>query len=192
MAAPPRSLPVRYGAVAMTLHWLIALAIIANIVIGLSMTEPPVFPLIALHKSIGFTVLVLSVLRVVWRVMNPVPPAPLGLEPWLRITAHALQHLFYFLIVAVPLAGWLMVSAGGHATPVFGLFEWPAFPILSGMPRSVAHPWHELFETAHVWLAWAMIILVPLHILAALYHHFARGDNVLLRMLPGVRLRSGM
>jgi cytochrome b561 len=75
---------------------------------------------------------------------------------------------------------------------VFGLFDWPAFPVLSGMTRSVAHPYHEVFETAHIWLAWGMIGLVPLHILAALYHHFVRRDNALLRMLPGVRLRSGV
>ncbi len=189
----------RYGAVAASLHWLIAAAIIANIYIGLEMSDlprsdPAKFELFSLHKSIGLTVLVISIFRVVWRLMNPVPPPPRGLQPWMRISGRAMQHLFYVLIVAIPLAGWLLVSSGsmGHGTPVFGLFDWPAFPWLSEMTRSVAHPYHEFFDTAHVWMAWAMIVLVPLHILAALYHHFIRGDNVLIRMLPGVRLRSGV
>jgi len=60
------------------------------------------------------------------------------------------------------------------------------------MTRSVAHPYHEIFETTHVVLAWSMIGLIPLHIAAALYHHYGRGDNALLRMLPGARLRSGV
>jgi cytochrome b561 len=200
-----RDLPTRYGAVAMTLHWLIAILIIINLYLGLSFDDyargdPMKFQVISLHKSIGLTVLVLSVLRLVWRWINPVPPPPTGLKPWMRTAALFMHRLFYFMIIAIPLAGWLMVSAGamGHATPVFGqfgiphLFDWPAFPVLSGMTRSVAHPYHEAFETIHVWLAWAMIGLVPLHVLAALYHHFLHGDNALLRMLPGTRLRSGV
>jgi cytochrome b561 len=60
------------------------------------------------------------------------------------------------------------------------------------MKRSVAHPYHEVFQIVHVWLAWSMIGLVPLHIGAALYHHFVRRDNTFLRMLPGVKLRGGV
>ncbi len=194
-----RDLPTRYGTVAMTLHWLIAVAIIANLYIGLEasdlrFSDPNFLPLMWWHKSIGLTVLALSVLRLVWRWMNPVPPPPQGLDRWARVSGTLLHHLFYFMIVAIPLAGWLTVSAGsqGHGTSVFGLFDWPAFPVLTGLTRSAAHPWHETFETVHVWLAWAMIGLVPLHILAGLYHHLVRRDNVLLRMLPGSRLRSGV
>jgi cytochrome b561 len=184
----------RYSAVAMTLHWLIAAGVVANIVIGLSMTDPDIPSLMALHKSIGFTVLVLSVLRLVWRWMNPVPPPPQGLAPWMRVSSRAMHFLFYFLIIATPLAGWLMVSVGsmGHPTSVFGLFNWPSVPILADMTRSVGHPYHKFFNTIHIGLAWAMIGLIPLHVGAALYHHFMRGDNVLLRMLPGARLRSGV
>jgi len=199
MTAPIRELPLRYGAVAMTFHWLIAAAIIANLYIGLTMVDlprgdPAKLELFGLHKSIGFAVLVLSAGRVLWRLVNPAPRPPLGLASWLRIAGRALQHLFYILIVAIPLAGWLMVSvaAAGHPTPVFGLFGWPAFPWLADLPRAAGHPYHEIFETIHVWLAWSMLGLIPLHIGAALYHHLVRGDNVLLRMLPGARLRGGV
>lgn len=178
----------------MTLHWIIAALIITNIILGLSMTEPDIPSLIALHKSIGFTILVLSVLRLVWRWMNPVPPPPMGLNRWIRVSGRFTHYLFYALIIIIPLSGWIFTSAGamGHPASVFGLFNWPAFPGFSEMTRSVARPYHSAFHTMHVWLAWAMIGLVPLHIFAALYHHFYRGDNVLLRMLPGVRLRSGV
>lgn len=199
MTTPVRDLPSRYGAVAMLLHWTIGIAIIANIIIGLTFGDmprgdPTKMELIWWHKSIGLAVLLLSVLRLVWRWVNPLPPPPQGLNRWIRVSGTFMHHLLYFMMIVIPLAGWLMVSAGagGHGSPFFGLFDWPAFPGLSDLPRSAAHPYHEAFETVHVWLAWAMIGLVPAHILAALYHHFMRGDNVLLRMLPGVKLRSGV
>lgn len=189
----------RYGVVAMSLHWLIAALLITNLYIGLSFDDfprgsPELFKWLALHKSIGLTVLVLSVLRLVWRWLNPVPPPPQGLNRWIRVSGRFMHYLFYFLIVSIPLAGWLMVSVGsmGHGTPVFGLFSWPGFPGLSDLPRSQGHPYHEFFETIHTWFAWSMLVLIPLHVFAALYHHFLRRDNVLLRMLPGVRLRSGV
>jgi len=193
---PVANTALRYGTVALTLHWLIAAAVIANIAIGLYMSDlprsdPSKFELIALHKSIGLTVLLLSVIRVVWRLVNPVPPPPPGLAPWLKFAGRAMHVLLYFLIVAIPLAGWLMVSVGsmGHPTPVFGLFGWPSFPILADMPRSAGHPYHEFFETTHVWLAWSAIVLIPLHVGAALYHQFVLRDRLLARMMPGMRSR---
>src|SRR5271157_5261876 len=99
---------LRYGTVAMTLHWLIAAAIIANVCIGLYMADlpnrdPSKFELISLHKSIGLSVLVFSVLRVVWRLVNPVPPSPPGLAPWMAFAGRAMHYILYVLIVAVPL-----------------------------------------------------------------------------------------
>jgi len=194
---PAGNTTLRYGTVAMSLHWLIAATVIANIAIGLIMsdlprTDPTKFQLIGLHKSIGLTVLTLSVLRLVWRWVNPVPPPPPGLSSLMKFAGRAVHFILYFLIVAVPLAGWLMVSVGsmGHPTPVFGLFGWPSFPVLADMSRSAGHPYHEAFEFIHVLLAWGMIVLVPIHIAAALYHQFVRGDDVLLRMLPGTRVRG--
>lgn len=199
MNTPNRDLPNRYGTVAMILHWLIAAAIIANLYIGLTAPDlprgdPDKMFLMGWHKSLGLAVLALSVLRLVWRWMNPAPPPPPGLSPMIRALGLGMHYLFYFLIIAIPLAGWLMVSSGsqGHGISFFGLFDWPAFPYLTDLPRHEAHPYHEVFGTAHTVFAWAMLGLLPLHILAGLYHHFIRGDNVLLRMIPGSRLRSGV
>ena len=194
MSASVRNLPTRYGAIAMTLHWLIAAAIITNVIVVLAAPEdrsPERIAMMSFHMALGLTVLVLSILRLVWRWINPVPPPPLGLAPWMRIAGSATHHLLYGLMIAIPLAGWLMVSAN-HFTPSwFGLFAWPALPGFGGLDKAASHQWHETFETIHVVLGWAMIVLIPAHIGAGLYHHLVRQDNVLLRMLPGTRLRGG-
>jgi cytochrome b561 len=186
---------LRYGSVAMSLHWLIALLVIANICFGLYMGElprsdPSKFTIVQIHKSIGLSVLVLSLARVVWRLINPVPALPRGMNPVLRFAAHASHFVLYFLIVFIPLTGWIMVSASplGNGTLYFGLFTWPNLPFFAGMTRADLHPYHELFGNAHVFLAWSAIVLVPLHVLAALYHQFLRRDDVLKRMLPGTEV----
>jgi cytochrome b561 len=195
MNAPVRDLPSRYGLVAMTLHWLIAIAIITNIVLILTMPEgrtPTHRIMMSWHMSIGLTVIVLSIARIIWRWINPLPPPPHGLNRWLHVSAKAMHHLLYTLMVAIPLAGWLMVSASGFSPPWFGLFNWPVFPGFGGLGKEAGHDVHEIFESIHVVLGWAMIVLIPCHIGAALYHHIVRKDNVLIRMLPGTRLRSGV
>lgn len=195
MNAPVRDLPSRYGAVAMVLHWLIAAAIIINIIVVLAAPEghsPERLTMMSFHRALGLTILVLSIVRLVWRWINPAPPPPRGLAPWMRIAGTATHHLLYGLMIAIPLAGWLMVSASHSAPSWFGLFNWPLLPGFAGLDKAASHQWHETFETIHVALGWAMIILIPAHIGAALYHHLLRKDNVLLRMLPGTRLRSGV
>jgi len=184
----------RYGTVAMSLHWLIAAFVIVNIGFGLIMgdlprSDPNKFTIIQIHKSIGLTVLVLSVIVVVWRLMNPPPPLPAGMSPLMRLAAHGTHYLLYFLIVAIPLSGWIMVSASplGNSTPWFFLFGWPNLPFFAGMTREAVHPYRELWETTHVWLAWSAIVFVPLHIGAALYHQFWLRDRLLARMVPGLR-----
>src|SRR5580698_8053628 len=113
---PTRNTALRYGNVAMSFHWIIALLVIANICAGLYMGElprsdPNKFMIFQTHKSIGLTVLVLSVLRVIWRLINPVPPLPAGMSAPLRYVAHISHFVLYFLIVFIPLTGWIMVSA---------------------------------------------------------------------------------
>ena len=190
-----RNSVLRYGTVAMTFHWIIAILVIANIAFGLYMsdlprTDPNKFMIVQLHKSIGLTVLILSLARLAWRLMNTVPPMPLGMNPVLRLAGRASHFLFYFLIIFIPLSGYVLVSASplGNGTLFFGLFTWPNLPFFTGMTREAIHPYREAFETTHVFLAWSAIVLVPIHILAALYHQFVRGDDVLHRMIPGTNV----
>ena len=182
----------RYGTVAMSLHWLIAALVIANICLGLyfsdmSHNDPRLFALVQTHKSIGLTVLALSVLRLLWRLVNPVPPLPPGMGPFLRFAAHASHFLLYFLIIAIPLSGWALVSSSplGLPTMYFGWFEWPHIGFLAGLTRAQKIPLSHGFGATHVILAWLAIVLVPVHVLAALYHQFIRRDGVLKRILPG-------
>jgi cytochrome b561 len=187
---------LRYGSVAMTFHWIIATLLIANLALGLWFAEfmthkdPNLFAVVQIHKSIGLTVLVLSLLRLGWRLINPVPPLPRTMGPGLRALAHTSHFLLYAFMIVIPLSGWLMVSASsiGLGTPFFGLFHVPDAPFLSSLPRAERHPYHEMFGMVHVYLAWAMIVLVPVHVAAALYHQFLSRDDVLKRMLPGTRV----
>ncbi|MGH6871749.1 MAG: cytochrome b [Rhizomicrobium sp.] len=183
---------LRYGAVAMTLHWTIAALLVTNICLGLYFadlphSDPNLFMLVQTHKSIGLTVLVLSLARLGWRLMNPVPPLPRGMNPALRIAARTSHVLLYVLIIAIPLSGWLMVSASplGLPTHYFGMFNWPALPFFADMAREQKHAIQHNFGAVHVVLAWSAIVLIPIHVAGAIYHQFLRGDDVFKRMLPG-------
>src|SRR5215469_1217000 len=105
----------RYGTVAMTFHWVIALLVVINVCLGfwfanvMERGDPNLFAVVQFHKSIGLTVLALSVLRLGWRLINPIPPMPAGMSPALVVAARASHALLYVFIIVVPLAGWVMV-----------------------------------------------------------------------------------
>jgi cytochrome b561 len=181
----------RYGVVAMSLHWLIAFAIIGNFGLGLYMHELPLakretIELFQFHKSIGLTVLALSVLRLLWRLVNPVPALPEGLPGWERAAARASHVLLYFLMIAIPLAGWIMVSLSPLELPTywFKMFEVPHLPV-SGLRSAV---WEDAFKVIHAYLAFAIAGLAVLHVMAALRHHLILKNDVLKRMIPGTRV----
>ena len=182
---------LRYGTGAMIFHWVIAALLIANICLGLYFADLPrsdpwKFELTQFHKSIGLTILVLSVLRLAWRLSHPVPPLPAGMSWGLRVAARASHWLFYFLIIAIPLSGWIMVSASplGLPTNYFHIFHWPNLWFVADLPRAQKIGLHEPLESVHNVLAWSAIVLIPIHVLAALYHQFVRRDDLLWRMLP--------
>lgn len=187
-----RNTQLRYGSVAMTLHWVIAALVLINLCLGLYMADLPRtdanrFMLFQLHKSFGLTVLVLSLARLGWRLVNPVPPAPRGLHPLLRLSARGAHALLYVFIIAIPLAGWAMVSSSslGLPTPYFGLFSWPNISFLAEMAPAAKAANLDFFKETHELLAESAIVLIALHVLAALYHQFLRRDDVLRRMVPG-------
>lgn len=169
---------VKYHAVARILHWLIAIAIIAEIVIGLGHESwDGATWAMPVHKATGITILVLSVLRLVWRLAHPAPALPVTMPSWQTRLAHGLHWLFYGMIIAVPVTGWIMSSAGKYPLNWFGLFDIPKLPVMpKGAIANFAHEAHEV-------MAIAFIPLLLLHIGAALYHHFIVRDGVLRRML---------
>lgn len=184
--------PTRYGTVAMTLHWLIALAVIAMLVIGKIMADldnddPNRFTLIQLHKSTGLTILFLTLLRIGWRLTNAVPPLPATMRTWERWAAHSTHFALYVLLLAIPLSGWANASSSSSGIPTvwFGLLEVPNLPGLQDSPDR--RELHEQAEETHELLGNLMILLLLLHVGAALKHHFWDRDNVLKRMLPFTR-----
>lgn len=175
----------RYNRVAMTFHWAIAALIVVNVVIGLF---GDAFPAelrgssMGYHKAAGITVLFLSLGRLAWRLMNPPPPFSSHLKRWERWLASATHHLFYVLMIGVPLAGWLYVSAATKPRPLtfFGLFDIPFLPVA----RTEAGA--GLFNEVHEVLAFVTIGLLLLHVAGALKHQFIDRDNELGRMVPGM------
>lgn len=190
-ASAPAGGRARYDGVAMALHWLIALAVFLNIGLGLYMGELPrgdlMKPVIAgLHMSAGLSILVLTIVRIGWRLPHSIPPLPAAMPPWQKALARTVELLLYVLTIAVPLAGWLAISAGpqGHGVSYFGLFDWPAIGPMANVAADYAHAVEEALEETHVLLAWTLLGLAVLHIVAAIYHHGIRRDGVVRTMLP--------
>lgn len=188
----PHVSQTRYSGVAMTLHWLIAAAIVTNVGIAWyanTLHGLAKMPSMQIHKSLGITILLLTAARLAWRLFKKPPEMRADLKPWERWLAHAVHALFYLTMVALPLTGWAMVSATPliHVYPInmFGLFHWPEIASLANLPHDQMHAAHETFESAHGLLAKLIVyVLIPLHILGALKHQFLDRDHELGRMIP--------
>lgn len=172
----------RYTKPAMLLHWLTAVLIIAAFSLGVVMTDihgitPTKLKYYSWHKWMGVTVLLLAVLRVLWRKANTPPPHPAGMPAWQLKAADGMHYLLYFLIFAVPIAGYLYTYAAGVPVVYLGLVQLPA-PFA---PNAELKP---LLKTVHYVLSMTMAAAVAAHVLAALKHHFIDRDDVLKRMLP--------
>jgi len=171
----------RYDGVAVTLHWLMAVLLIALWGLGLVLEELPKgdfrAQMFGLHKAFGALVLVLVAARLAWRLTHSAPALPdsmAGLEAALARLGHL---ALYALMIVLPLSGIVMSQAGGREVSMFGLV----------LPTLVQpdHDLKEAFEEVHEVLAWILALVVGGHLLAALRHHFMLKDDVLTRMLPG-------
>lgn len=181
----PRPSTEGYTAVAILLHWAMALAIVALFLIGWFMVDLPKGPergaTFALHKSIGLTVFALLLLRVAWRVFNPPPPPPPGLAPWQRTLSGAAHLALYALMVLQPLTGYISSSFAGYGTSWFGLVRLPDW---GGKNPDL----NELFSTVHESCSVALALVVAVHVAGALRHLITPGDHTFRRMLrPGRR-----
>ncbi|MCW5626539.1 MAG: cytochrome b [Burkholderiales bacterium] len=178
----------RYTAVAVLFHWLIAVAIGSNFVLGLVMTDMAMSPAklkyYSYHKWAGVTIFLLVLLRILWRLFHRPPELPAHMKTWERALAGVSHLLLYAATLAVPLTGWLFSSAKGFKTVYFG--KWPIPDLLDKNPLLA-----DLLKEAHENLAFLMAALVVLHVAAALKHHFIDRDDILARMVPGLRPRTG-
>ena len=192
----PRLAVRRYDAVAMSLHWLIAALLIANIALAWyfnTLTGLAKIPPVQLHKSFGITILILSVLRLAWRFISPAPRLPLSVRTWERIGSAIVQGLFYVIMLGMPLSGWALTSASRliqvYPIMLYGVIHWPAIGPLTRLPLDQMKSAHHLFVTTHSLLAWLAYGLIALHVSAAVRHCFILRDGVAERMIPFLRPR---
>ncbi len=173
--------PEHYAAAAKWLHWLTALCIFIIIPVGIIMHEMKPGPLqnqlYDLHRSLGFVVLLLALMRIAVRLGQGAPPPYVGLTTFERIASTATHHLLYLLLFTMPIIGWLMTSAFGADINVFGLFK---LPHLIGKDMAL----FKILQAMHKAGGIIMAVLVLLHIGGALMHTFVKRDIVLWRMLP--------
>lgn len=182
----------RYTYVAMALHWLIASAIAVMLATGFWMvdaikvpeTQATAFHTYQFHKSLGLTILVLSLCRLGWRLLHPPPALPSEMGSLSRFAAHSTHIVFYALMISMPISGWAMVSASpiGMPTVVFDWFEVPHIPWLENVADKAAA--EAQLKQMHLAAALTMSGLLCLHIAAALKHQFIDRDDLIMRIVP--------
>jgi cytochrome b561 len=177
----------RYTAVAISLHWLLAVLLLGMVALGFTMHDLHLSPLklrlVNWHKWTGVSVFLLAVLRLAWRAGHAPPQPPAGMSPLLRVAAKGLHLALYALMFLIPLSGWVMSSAKGFQTVWFGVLP---LPDLVRKDPALGDRLLELHETLNLLL----LLLVAGHLGAALKHHFIDRDDVLVRMLPRIGGRS--
>ncbi len=181
-----RNTTIRWGALSKFFHWTIVVLVITQWVLAAAAHDLPngleKFTTLARHKSIGITILVLALLRLLWRWANPTPELPTTLKPYERWLAHGTHFALYALLFAQPITGWIMSSAADFPVSYFG---WFTLPDLVQPDKQFA----KFMEEVHHWLFRGIVCVAILHIFAALWHHFRLKDDVLKRMLPFGDLR---
>jgi cytochrome b561 len=188
-AANPVPVDLRYGAVSIALHWIIATLIVIQVCLGWYMNEvlpdhsPAQAQIVTLHISVGLTILLLVLIRIGVRLAHPAPPFPAQIPPWERLLARATHVLFYGLMLALPLTGWAIVSIRHGDVHFWGL-PWPKLPGLGFLMTPDHKAWRQELQHIHVYiLIWIVILNLVLHVAGALWLQVT-GPGVLWRMAP--------
>ncbi|NQV86884.1 MAG: cytochrome b [Woeseiaceae bacterium] len=170
-----------WGVVARTFHWVFAVIIFVQLVLGKVAEEARMSPqkldLFVWHKSIGVTILLLLTFRIVWRLINTPPETVAGIARWEHWAARVGHILLYGLMIAVPISGWWVSDTSRIPFEAFWLLP---VPDLLEANRDVS----QVAETVHGILTKTLLVLIVVHIVAALRHHFILGNDTLRRMLP--------
>ncbi len=188
VAAEPRA--ARYSSVAIAFHWATAVLLLAQVALGLRMGAlhgSARFAVFQLHKSVGITILLLVVLRLAWRLYQH-PPAAIG-RGWEKTLATAVHPLFYLLLFALPVSGWIIISTSRIMVPtlLYGVLPWPHFPGTGALAMSAREAWNDAATFTHNNLVLLLYGLFALHVAGALKHQLIDGDRTIARMFPGVR-----
>ena len=179
----------RYTGIAIALHWLIAVAILGTFLLGQYMTNlqlsPAKLKLYSYHKWIGVTIFLLVLVRIAWRLAHRPPLPPASMPAWQHSAASIAHFFLYALTLAIPVSGWLMSSASGFQVVYLGVIP---IPDLLAKSKDAAQELKQLHEA----LNWLMVLVVAMHVAAALKHHLMDRDDVLQRMLPFLKQRSAV
>lgn len=179
-----RNTTKEYGSVSKGLHWLIAIGIFVLIYLGLEQAGmergPEKFAVRGTHASVALLVLLLMTLRLVWRFMNKTPAHPDNMPGWQRLSSTLVHAGIYIAVFVQLISGAMTVATGGNSLPFFGLFSVP-------LPVAENDDNHEFWEGIHEPFWIVLAVLLAIHILAALYHHFIAKNDVLRRMTVGIK-----
>lgn len=169
------------------LHWatFVAVAVAFGLAFAREFVESSVerAALMDLHRSVGVTVLALTLVRALARLVGPKAPSGADLPRPMRVAARVAHVLLYALLIVTPLLGWALTSAANRVVRPFGLFDLPALVARNRELADALAEWHES-------CAFTLLAIIGVHAAAALYHHFARRDQVLVSMLPMLRRRG--
>ena len=180
----------RYSTLAIVLHWTIAALIVLQIILAGRMEgrTPEAFAVVQFHKSIGITVLLLSLVRLAWRLIHPPPPEPATLVGWEKTLSSVVHWAFYVVMIGMPITGWIMVSASRIEIPtlLYGVVPWPHIPGLPHMAPAAKKIWHDAALNAHHLIIKGAYVLIALHVAGALKHQLlSKNEPILSRMAPG-------
>ena len=172
---------LQYGTTAKVFHWLIVALLMAQYLIGWLMPDlhrdmKPGAPM-TFHISCGLTILMLIVLRFVWRLTHPVAPDS-SLTPMQRLGSEAVHWILYALVLATTLSGWLFASFRGWSVSYFYLFPLPMLAADNAAAGKAIDGLHQAME-------WALLVFIVIHVASALAHVFIYRDRIMQRMLPG-------
>jgi cytochrome b561 len=172
----------QYGFIAKSFHWITAILILVVAPIAWYMdtidkADPARAYWHTMHRSIGLTILALTILRVIWLRIAPPPPMDEAMARIQKILAHATHGLLYLVLLAMPISGYLMSAAKGREISFFWLYTMPQ---LTPINEQLAHFSHELHETGQ----WALFALLGVHVLSALFHGVILKDGMAYRMVP--------
>jgi cytochrome b561 len=173
-----------WGSVTRAFHWVLGLTIIGMLAYGWWMNHIPARPdrffYRSIHADIGYLLLVFTALRLIWRAMNPTPALPAGTTPAQRVAAWISHGALYLITFVVIMLGWAHSGARpqGDYGSFFGLFHVPQF---TSPDKATA----DKFEDLHIYAAYTLLALIVIHVAAAAWHHFIKGDRVTMRMVDG-------
>jgi len=172
-----------WGSVSRWFHWILGITVIGMLAYGWWMNHIPARAdrlfYRSIHADIGYVVLLLMVVRLLWRMINPAPALPSDTPRWQRISAQISHWALYIVTIMVAMLGW--AHSGAHKPDYsswFGLFH---VPQITSPDKATA----DAYEDRHIFFAYVLLALVVIHVAAALWHHFVRRDRVTARMVDG-------